>query len=334
MKNIEKKLNRLPRAKLSRKADWQFKFLLYKTIIKKKFLTIVGFGVLRERAFVCSVILLILSFVVLPSYAYASKKVTVGHILYPVKVMVENVELNLSENKTEKLLKFSLRRIEEAEVVASKKQNKQNITTLMNESVKLKNKAIEHSSEKNDIYFEKYNDNSYEALLQVAVDVGVESDDDVIDAVALTLESVKKNDEKKVNIRNQKKGAEALSAEDGNIPKIEKKKYKLEDDKGSKSSLRVDKNNTKPSPRKQKKHEIGNLKKEVKKLEFELKKENYKKDDVELMMKKLHTRIDKAEKEPNKQKLKKIINPTSALIDNAKLFIEKNSKENRRGKKK
>ena len=184
MKNIEKKLNRLPRAKLSRKADWQFKFLLYKTIIKKKFLTIVGFGVLRERAFVCSVILLILSFVVLPSYAYASKKVTVGHILYPVKVMVENVELNLSENKTEKLLKFSLRRIEEAEVVASKKQNKQNITTLMNESVKLKNKAIEHSSEKNDIYFEKYNDNSYEALLQVAVDVGVESDDDVIDAVA------------------------------------------------------------------------------------------------------------------------------------------------------
>lgn len=120
MHSLEQKLNRLPKGKLSKKADLLIRMRLLRasfsaTAPKPSFLPI-----LKPIVAMTLIIILVMS-AGTSAYAYGSDKVTRGHLLYGLKRAIEREEMKLSRTPMEAVKlhsKFTKRRLAEAAVLS------------------------------------------------------------------------------------------------------------------------------------------------------------------------------------------------------------------------
>jgi hypothetical protein len=120
MENLEQQLSQLPKAKLSKKADFKIKFKIYTFILSKNLQKLLQ-AFLHPHSLVAKVSLMALAIFVLLGgtavYAVNNNNITPGSALYPLKKSVENVEQQLSltkKSKVDTLNKLSERRVKEA----------------------------------------------------------------------------------------------------------------------------------------------------------------------------------------------------------------------------
>lgn len=206
MNNLEKQLNKLPRARLGKVADLKIRLRLYYFIISEKLALMKKAFVIRRTSFSYAVVaIIILSLVVVvPGYAYASPDVIPGHVLYPVKRGLENIELNLPsapENKAETYVKMADRRLAEAKAISETEEDEIKPSVLaqtINEAVEMNYKAkeeialVKESKKAKEVKSKvsEAQEEQVETLITIAQTVGVEAEESVLDSVALALESI------------------------------------------------------------------------------------------------------------------------------------------------
>ncbi len=155
MDNLEKQLNKLPRAKMNRRTDWCLKFKLYRMIIRGKLLAYQkSFSLKTIRPLPVALVILLTVLVAVPGFAYASPSVTREHVLYPVKKAIEKVELSLPasvEVKAKAYAKMADRRLAEAEYLSEQTEEKNNIALRLTieDAVELSVKAEEKIESEN-----------------------------------------------------------------------------------------------------------------------------------------------------------------------------------------
>ena len=120
MEDLEQQLSKLPKARLSKRADFKIKFKIRGLVLLKNLQKFVKIF-FHPHSLVAKVSLTALAiFVVLGGtavYAVNNDQVTPGSVLYPLKKTIENVEQQLSLTKNAKvdtLNKLSERRLKEA----------------------------------------------------------------------------------------------------------------------------------------------------------------------------------------------------------------------------
>ncbi len=205
MDNLEKELNKLPKARLSKRSDWRIRFNIYKKIINKELKQFrLGFFPARFNYLPAVALILLLAIIItVPGYAYASSKVTLGHPLYPIKQVIENAELSLAktgEQKAETYAKLAERRVAEAEVL-SKENKEEAIVKTLSEAVRLANNAsgqaalINKEPERRTVQagIEKSAEEQALALESVAKEVGIRGEERTIDSIALSLDAFRKD---------------------------------------------------------------------------------------------------------------------------------------------
>jgi hypothetical protein len=161
MEDLEKNLSKLPKYKLSKKADFKIKLKIY-TFILSKNLQKFAQAFFHPHSLVAKVSLVVLMiFVVLSGtavYAVSNDHITPGNTLYPLKKTIENVEQKLSFTETAKvetLNKLSERRLKEALNMVEEEDDRQsddqkeefktNIEQSIDEAVNNFDSAIETS---------------------------------------------------------------------------------------------------------------------------------------------------------------------------------------------
>lgn len=336
MKYIEEKLSKVPRARLGLRADLRIKFSLYRMIFWKKSENICSVIFAKQKLAVLVLIAFLLISVAAPTYAYESKQVTVGHFLYPIKLAIEKAEYKISDDKSETLLKFSIRRMEEADALASKTDQDQKISLLMNEAIVLRDRAIENSGQKEKDTIKQFQDKSHDVLSQVANKIGVESGDEVTDEVALTIENIKNIDlNKKFDNQNEKsnavilknKNTETIRSGNASSSQVIREKQEIRKEERVEIKTRTI-NEVDNRAVTEKKNKLDNAKNDVKKLETQLKQADYHSDDVDMLVNKLNNRIERVEKSADDIQVEKDIKSIKALTNNAELFIKKNQGDN------
>lgn len=353
MDNLEKQLNRLPKARLRVGADASLRLKLHLVIWRER---LEGFRVWLSPSPRLAVAFLVLIFLFttlsVPVYAYTSNSVTSEHFLYPVKQTVEKIELGLSlspESKAETLVKISNHRLDEA-VVLSNKKNSEALQKSLNEVVSLNQKAQDEllNAKKDlgvkiDEIIEESKEEQIKKLEKVAVNIGVEAEDDAIENVALTMDFVKsysKNKKERPEYRKENFNTFPESdnkKEDGSIATTseDEKQEALNEknDKDNKNDESLKKMAEKISPTRQDKKDLENdleeMKKGVETLKNDLKKEDLKESDVKIMVEKLDNRVEKVEKMIEEEELDDadaVLKSTQAIKNNAKSFIKMKSK--------
>lgn len=125
MEILEKKLNKLPKASLSKKADILINARLHKAMRQRKLEYIKSLFAFNFKYATAAFVLVVLVFCsVVPGYAYASKDVTYGHKLYGIKKAVEDIELALSFNDLSKVKTYEKmidKRLDEAKYLLENK---------------------------------------------------------------------------------------------------------------------------------------------------------------------------------------------------------------------
>ncbi len=120
MDNLEKDLFNLPKAKLSRQADFKIKFKIYRFLFlsrlqKSKQALFHPHSLLARISYVSLLILVVLGSTAV--YAASNDHITTGDTFYPLKKTIENVEQQLSftkKSQVDTLNKLSERRLKEA----------------------------------------------------------------------------------------------------------------------------------------------------------------------------------------------------------------------------
>lgn len=342
MDNMESKLNNLPRKKLSRKADLAIKLKLYCLIWRKlisNFEWDFSFASLRPAL---ATFLILIAVVIIPGYAYANDNITRGNFLYPVKRGLENIEINLPMPENQKVAiyeKLAERRLNEAEVLADQAGNDKPelIKDTLAEAANLKEKAEEkakNSDIKNTIkaneIVTKSAERQTEKLSKVAQKVGIGSNDELIDSIALALDHVKTNKKEDHKFYNSFPEAEdatvtGTSTEDtGTGSSTSQKSHQTVIKKSQKKKINL-------STRSEAERAITEVKENVTALKDSLTKDSYQPEEVEKLMDKLNTKINRsyqAIEENDFNKLNGLLDTTKALANNAKHFIHNENKSN------
>jgi len=123
MTDLEKKLNGLPKARLSRSADLRLRYRLFR--LRFDPVLSENTAVLRPKYFVFKqafAVTMLVIFIVSGTsvYAYSNDRVTRGNVLYPLKRGVERIELSLAVNPRSKVVvlnKLARRRLIEAQLI-------------------------------------------------------------------------------------------------------------------------------------------------------------------------------------------------------------------------
>lgn len=358
MDNIDFKLNNLPRKKLPRRVDWAIKSKLYFLMLQKKlalFSRQENFSPALLRPMMAAIIIL-LSVIIVPAYAYANDNITRGNWLYPVKRAVENIEMNLPASLPRQVAtyeKMAARRLSEAEFLAAQNGLAQpdEIETAINDAVGLKAKAAAKSKEAEnqkasdrvaDIINES-TERQAEKLAKIALHVGINSNEELVDTIAIALDDVKtkKQDFKFVN--NFPKADEVLIAttSDSGLEFIEDTTGKQTatsvqsrpvHDPVSSSSNRNEKfrkatSTAKIITRDEAEEAISGVKRSIDSLKDSLSVESFPEQDVRKLIDRLNNKLDRSYQamELNDfDKLNGLLNSTWALTNNAKHFMKKN----------
>lgn len=124
MENLEQQLSQLPKAEISKKADWKIKlkiynFLLVKNLKKSTQIFLHPHSLWARLAL--SVLVMFVFLGVTAVYAVNNDHITLGHTFYPLKKTIENIEQQMAltkKAKVETLNKISERRLKEALTIA------------------------------------------------------------------------------------------------------------------------------------------------------------------------------------------------------------------------
>jgi len=346
MKNIEKKLNSLPKARLSLSVDLKIRMRLYSLILRKFVDRLFSFELPVWKKFAAAVpIVLVLAIVVVPAYAYASPSVTRGNVLYPLKQLAEKAELSLSlsdESRVEVYEKKVSRRLAEAEYLSlnKKRGNSANLTTTVNEALADKQKAAEilfglpkqvkTVSSQDD----KMQEEQSLLLIKVAQNVGFVADEEVVNAVSLALnmisdKSVKPEIKKDLGENAPKESTSADTAGDRTNAEIKKNNTA---DRGGRQATTTDKSNMQEDSKKANANrqtklpaEINQTKKSIDNLMETLKKDDLTNEETGSLRTRLDAKIEKASQALNKgdyNKAGELVDESRSLVKNAKFFIK------------
>lgn len=221
MIDIEKKLNELPSAKLSKKADYRLRFSFFKLKWQKRFDNLNATFSVGRFAPVAITMILLLSLVCLPYYAYASENIVRGDILYPVKQGIERIELGLADTPTKKvavLTKLAERRLAEVEKLSEKDtiEANDNLAATIDEITNLTVQANSEAEEKINSEEKKQVDNKIEQIKEKQLDkmekiadkFGLQASDNLLDSLAIAIDDLKKDKQAKNGIYRTMKGIE------------------------------------------------------------------------------------------------------------------------------
>lgn len=214
MHDIERQLNKLPKQRLSSVATIKIFFRMIVRIFANKFLSLGRMSLVP----IAAVFLLLCLVIGIPGYAYASQGVVEGHYLYGLKRSMEEVELSLSFSSTAKIKtyeKIAERRLAEAEFLSDQVEGEEMETSLIanavNEVVKINNKIeeeLEFIKEPDNIseiknLIEVSKEDQIETLSSVARKVGIQTEEQVVDAIAVVMDEIKKVNKIKININKR-----------------------------------------------------------------------------------------------------------------------------------
>ena len=351
MDNLIKQLNNLPKAKLRRKKDLKLRFNLYKLIWQEsKEKVVSSLAPPRQLKLAPTVAVVLLIFMIsIPGYAYGSNNVTRGHVLYNIKKSIEELELNLTkseEAKVKKYIKMAERRLEEAEVLSGNDNSEDNLVSTINEAMDnsleadlgLEDIFRDKDIEKMEKLLEKAKVEQEIILAGIAQTVGINVKEEVLNTVALALETTKSNKKEELNRGQAKKfinnfpeaglstateevSEEATATEEiseaAKPPRpievsLDKRQPKIFTHEAAQQSLQILKD------------KVDGLKEELPAIEYET-------EDVTVLFKRLDERIQKAQEFIEEDKFsgfKGLLQSTTAISNNAKNFIKPKKEKN------
>jgi hypothetical protein len=352
MDNLIKQLQKLPKKRLPRRADFHLRFKLYKMIWQKRLDGFRQSVQLRHLKPVPALIIILLClFVIVPGYAYASNQVTRSHPLYPLKQGMEKVEVSLALSapaKANTYTKLTDRRLAEAEVLSEKNQSQALIETI-NEATRLAEKADEETQNITEeqkqsqvqATINQAKETQQNTLATIAHTVGIKAEEKVLDSIALAFEAVKPKrpedrggkDEPTEKIHDETMGQaptsspEVLEEEEG--AKTDQPAYPLptatdavRDRLKVKKQELEDRQQEAPASFNQLKNKVEDLKTDITEEEYEL-------EDVDALFDRLNNKMEQAQKswqDHNLNNFDGLIKSTEALTNNARHFIKSKTK--------
>lgn len=251
MNNFEKQLNNLPKARLSRRADFSIRYKLMLAGLKQNFsgLNFNFFATASLRPVIATVVILVLVFSGTASvYAYNSDQVTRASILYPVKRGLEQIESRFATTPAAQVQfhnKLAGRRIAEAQFLSdTSAASSSGITaSSTDETAPFK---LQHENEFNDTLNDADNEidqanekagevtdqteldqslallsdshlNDLDKIQTIAGRVGLEGDDRTTDNLALILDNIKNHQQRIVRAISQFNGDLNQTGNDNSI---------------------------------------------------------------------------------------------------------------------
>jgi len=205
MNNLEQQLNKLPKGRLRLIANIKIRWRLYLLFWQRRIASL-SLALVRVKLLPATTILIALALVlIIPTYAYASSNVTVGHFLYPVKQVIENIEIAVAISPVAKVntyTKMAERRLAEASQLSQRQINQttnQALTKTVNQAVVLEEQAVNQtasivSGEKANqaqAVVTQANDVTLEKLSQITQEVGMESDEPTLDSLASAVDNLR-----------------------------------------------------------------------------------------------------------------------------------------------
>lgn len=124
MENLEQQLSQLPKAKMSKKADWKIKLKIYNFLLVKNLKKSAQVFLHPHSLWARLALSVLVMFVFLGAtavYAVNNDHIAPGHTFYPLKKTIENIEQQMAltkKAKVETLNKISERRLKEALTIA------------------------------------------------------------------------------------------------------------------------------------------------------------------------------------------------------------------------
>ncbi len=328
MKDLEKQLNNLPKAKLAKKAQIKILLIIFNSL-KKDFL---GFRLFLKPAFA---FVLLFALLLPATYAYGSENVGQGHILFPIKKSIENIELAFTFDKGKKIEKkddFLSKRIEETQIMINiSKEREEEIIESIESAFKVRQEIEEEKNKINNQNLTEKIENSdikrIETLNRIAEDVGLDGAGKIIDYVSVSLElmSGPKGFVKEEIIKSIIPATGEQVKSNGNAYGVEKQEVK---------------------------NSIEQIKKDFSEFEDELKEKQYEQKEIEKARGRVKEKINNAENAVDNgqvEESRKIIEISRAFMNHANKFMsspgnsdskksnssaDNNDKPNNRGNKK
>lgn len=212
MINIEEQLNKLPKGKLSRQTDFKLHITFLKLKLQKQSVNFNFLSAFRKMSPAIIAMILLLSLVYLPYYAYASENVIRGNILYPIKQGIEKIELVLADTPAKKvavMAKLAERRLAETEKLSEDESMaaNDNLAATINEITNLTTEAAfeaksklnpDEKKEVDDKIFQ-IKERQLEKMEKIANKFGLKASDDLLDSLAVNIDDLKKDKQVKNN---------------------------------------------------------------------------------------------------------------------------------------
>ncbi|MCU0679084.1 MAG: DUF5667 domain-containing protein, partial [Planctomycetes bacterium] len=219
MQDLEKKLNNLPQASLSKRADFRIRIRLYVLLWRQKIDSLFSVNAWRRWYPVPVVLLLLVAIAAVPGYAYTSPSVTSASLLYPLKNGLEQIAVDFSFSEVKKAdiyAKLADRRLAEAEVLSRQiaaDQKEAELVKTIEEAVRLSDQAdraadrIDNKEKKNatGAKFSVVHRHQVDTLANIAQTIGINAEEKAIDAVAVTLDGLKEKMSKSYKAAKTKK---------------------------------------------------------------------------------------------------------------------------------
>ena len=337
MINIEEQLKKLPKAKLSRQADYIIRLKLYRLFWQKRF----AGQKFYQPKFAPVLGLFLFMLIAVPAYAYFNPSVNSSHFLFPVKTTIEQVELGLSFSpvaKYQTLEKITGKRLAELEKLSA--EPSQAKTEAIINTVKA---AIDYNQEADnelskisnikDLQAAKKIVNNFKAdyknhLEQSASNIGVKANDEILGNISLALDRFSDRTDDRLGAVD-KLWQTSTTRKHGFIINNNKNSTSVEDkllttENGQNQNI----SETSLDAARQ---QLAATEKNINQLKKDLPDEKYQADDVKILVNKLNDKIKKARGALESGDLKKsdeLIKTTKAITNNARYFIRKNKDKN------
>ena len=211
MIDIEEKLNNLPKGKLSKRVDWHLRFSFLKLRWQVFFNKFSALSAARRMAPIAIAVVLLLSLVCLPYYAYASEDVVRGNVLYPIKQSIEKIELSLADTPAKKAdvyTKLAERRLEELEKLSNGDSvaANDNLAATIDEITVLTVQASSEAEDKVNTEEKKQQiedrvaqikEKQLDRMEKIANKFGLRASDNLLDSLAVNIDDLKKDKQAK-----------------------------------------------------------------------------------------------------------------------------------------
>lgn len=363
--DIEKQLNNLPKAKLGRVASLKIKFKIYLAILKNKFTesTLMFKQRTRFRQVITLAVLALFLLAATSTYAYASPTVARGGYLYPLKRGVEKIELGLAFSPLTKVkvyTKLAGRRIAEAEILSRREKaggavgfnlvnralaqsesatassTESNLSLTIQDAIFYLNQAEEAINQIKETtqltealnFVLKAQQDQTKALTIIAGTVGIDTNENVLDSVAVALDTVKEQQaEALAKLKKIKESAEeeadhsraSLTAAATSTEEENEEEYAASSTEEVENADKAEES-------------LGELKSRIEELKNNLMNNGVDKEDAAKLFNRLGDKLEKTQAAIDQGKLEQVrglLRATEALTNNGKHFLKAKERDNR-----